>query len=273
MTLAAVWFDSDRIYAVADTRIIREPGNVHTDHGPKLLSVSIVCKQPGPAGFFDQIAYRTTIGFTYAGSTLSALCTHALANTLFQNLIGNPGSPPPQLAEIVGAIRGMAHHYMQEVGELSGPQAMFDAILFGFCGATNGFKAFTLKPTISEGLLQVIVTEEDICAPGALLVIGDQPERLLTRVAELRADAHPEVAADAPRRALRAIISEGANPGVGGAVQYGWVTRQGFEPIADGVPISPPLPSGRNLASQVLGFDILDLPPLGSYVVGMTGRV
>jgi hypothetical protein len=75
MTLAAVWKVGERVYAIADTRIIRSPGNVLTEHGPKLLPVNMVCKQPGVSGFFDRIAYRTSFGFAYAGASLSALST------------------------------------------------------------------------------------------------------------------------------------------------------------------------------------------------------
>jgi hypothetical protein len=118
----------------------------------------------------------------------------------------------------------------------------------------------------------VQVVEHDICAPDALLVIGQNPESLRDRVAQIRKDAHPIVAGDAPRRALRALVHEGDNPAVGGAVQYGWASRGGFELVADVVPI-PRLPSGRNAASLVLGFDVLDLPTIAGHIIGITGRV
>jgi hypothetical protein len=72
MTLVAVWRTDNRLMAIADTRIIRAPGNVLTEHGPKLLSITISCRQPGPAGFFDNEVYRANIGFAYSGATLSA---------------------------------------------------------------------------------------------------------------------------------------------------------------------------------------------------------
>ena len=67
MTLAAVWRVDERVYSIADTRIIRSAGNVLTEHGPKILPITLVCKQPGPAGFTDRIAYAMTFGFAYAG--------------------------------------------------------------------------------------------------------------------------------------------------------------------------------------------------------------
>ena len=53
LTLVAVWRAEDPLMAVADTRIVRAPGNVLTEHGPKLLPITVVCKQPGPSGLFD----------------------------------------------------------------------------------------------------------------------------------------------------------------------------------------------------------------------------
>ena len=102
MTVAAVWKVEERIYAVADTRLSREPGNILTEHGPKLLPLSVLCKQPGPSGFFDREKYRTTIGFAYAGSSLAGLSTHALANILFQSLVGVAESPLPGMDQLAG---------------------------------------------------------------------------------------------------------------------------------------------------------------------------
>jgi hypothetical protein len=271
MTLAAVWIDNSRLYAVADTRIVREPGNILTEHGPKLLAIGVSCKQPGSSGFFDKEVYRFIVGFAYAGATLPALCTHSLANTLFQNLIGAPGTEPPQLSDIASAIRAIGFDYMREVGELAGPRALFEAIIFGWCIATNRYRSFTLKPSLSSGQLSVAITEDNL-AKDTVLIIGTEPDRLRDRISELRGKAsHSVVFGDTPRRALRALIKEGGDQSIGGAVQYGCVTQSGFEPVADAVPI-PPRP-GRNVASLILGFDTFDLPPIGSYQVGMASRV
>ena len=137
MTLVAVWRTGDRLMAIADTRLIRGPGNVLTEHGPKILPLSIICRQPGSAGWFDREMFRTNIGFAYSGSTLSALSSHALANTLCSNLASNPGSPPPTLREIAFAIARVSMEYMLEVGQLAGSDGLFKAIVFGYCPAAS----------------------------------------------------------------------------------------------------------------------------------------
>lgn len=81
MTIAAVWRVGDRVYAIADTWIVRSLGNVLTEPGPKLLPITVSCKQPGPSNFFDREVYRAIFGYAYAGATLPALATHALAST------------------------------------------------------------------------------------------------------------------------------------------------------------------------------------------------
>ena len=68
MTLVAVWRTDDRLMAVADTRIIRAPGNVLTEHGPKLLPITITCKQPGPVGFFDKEVYRANVEHSFSAA-------------------------------------------------------------------------------------------------------------------------------------------------------------------------------------------------------------
>jgi hypothetical protein len=150
MTVAAVWKVSDRIYAVADTRLSRERGNVLTEHGPKLLPLSVVCKQPGPSGFFDREKYRTTIGFAYAGSSLAGLATHALANILFQSLAGAAESLPPGLDQLAEAVSQIGLQYMREVGILGGDKALFQGIVFGFCGRENRFRAFKITPNLDQ---------------------------------------------------------------------------------------------------------------------------
>jgi hypothetical protein len=135
MTLVAVWKAADDcVMAVADTRISQTDRGVLTEHGPKLLPLTIVCRQPNPGGgFFDQEVHRADIGFAYSGSTLSALAAHALANILLSNLVSNPGTPPPSTAEVAIAIGGISADYMREVGQLCGSGGLFNAIVFGYC--------------------------------------------------------------------------------------------------------------------------------------------
>jgi hypothetical protein len=161
---------------------------------------------------------------------------------------------------------------MREIGQLSGEGALFQAIVFGYCPATRRFGAYTINPITSHGSMSVDIAEEDL-SQDAVVIIGSKPDRFRARIAEIRtADVHPVVFADAPRRALRAIVGqEDQGSTVGGTLQYGWVTPAGFELVADVVPRRPPL-SGLNTASLVLGFDMYSFGQVGPYAVGIVGR-
>jgi hypothetical protein len=141
MTLVAVWRSEARLMAIADTRIIKSAANVLTEHGPKLMPISVRGRQPGSSGFFDREAFQFDIGFAYSGATLPALSTHALASSLLGNLAGLSGAPVPSMNEIATFIGAASAEYMREVGELSGHGALFSALVFGFCRPRSGSDA------------------------------------------------------------------------------------------------------------------------------------
>lgn len=284
MTLVAVWKAQGRLMAIADTRISRSAGNVLTEHGPKLLPITVVCRQPGASGFFDKEVYRADIGFAYSGATLSALAAHALGNVLFSNLISNPGTPPPSLADIAHAFAGISAEYIRDVGQLSGPAGQFKGIIFGQCPQQSKLRVFETTPS-SSGALKVEINEHllnDIviggCAADCSLVIGRAPELLIRAIdadlafAKERGETHQIVAFDAPKRALQKLIDDEADESVGGSVQQAEATSAGFRIIANMVPIKPIPPSPRNAGLFVLGFDTFDLQSIGSHRASLDGR-
>jgi hypothetical protein len=286
LTLVAVWrADEHRLMAVADTRIIRAPGNVLTEHGPKLLPITIVCRQPGDTGFFDRVTYRTEIGFAYSGSTLSALAAHALSNTLLSKLIGMPNTPPPTLNEIAFFIAGASAEYMREVGQLAGRDGLFSSIVFGCCPQTRELRAFRLDPVLEKASFRIEIQEHRLSpiriggtAAESSIIIGSSPDQLVAAIdhqladAQQRGEVHQIVAFDAPKRALGTVINSGFDERVGGSIQQAWATAEGFEIIGNLEPITPKPPSPRNAGLFILGFDIDIIQTVGNYRIGATGR-
>lgn len=171
--------------AIADTRISRSAGNVLTEHGPKLLPISFVCKQPGATGFADQVVHASHIGFAYSGSTLSALAAHALSNILCSNLVSNRGVPPPSLAEVALAVGGVSAEYMRDVAQLAGTDGLFNAMVFGFCPQQGRLRVFELGPQVAGGQFRVTITERELTdiaiggtAEASVAVIGSVPAML-----------------------------------------------------------------------------------------------
>lgn len=264
--------------SIADTRIIRSQGNVLTEHGPKLLPLRIRGKQPGPSRFFDREVFQFDIGFAYSGATLSALSAHALAGALLGNLAGQIGTPPPSMGEIAHFIGGVAAEYMKEVGQLSGNNSLFSAIVFGFCQVTRQLRGFEIRPQLNESPFTCDIVEHDLQQNNSVVIIGSCPDLLRQRIeadrsaAIARGDTHRVLDMDRPTRALQALINEAADPSVGGMIQQGWATVAGFELVAHMCPITPRPPSPRNAGLFVLGFDIMDVQQVGDYFVSLNGR-
>lgn len=277
MTLVAVWHAEKRLMAIADTRISRS-SDVLTEHGPKILPITIRCLHPGRSGFFDREAWKFDIGFAYSGASLPALSAQALANTFLGNLIGPPSAPPPSIAEIAQSISDISEKYMLEVGQISGRDACFKAIIFGFCPIERRLRAFEMKPDLVGSPLTCSITEHDLQAPHSIAIIGSCPELLREQIESDRAEElaagglHHISELDRPTRALQVLIATGAHPSVGGMIQQGWATEFGFEIVAKVMPTEVRPPSTRNTGLFALGYDVLDLAQIGKYAVRMTGR-
>jgi hypothetical protein len=267
MTLVAVWRHAPgRIHAIADTRISGTGQSVLTDHGPKILPLTMVCRIPGPSHFIDKEIFRAEFGFAYAGSTLSALSTHALANVLCSNLGGLP-APVPSLDQVAYAIGPIAYRYMKEI------ESPFRAIIFGHCPQTQQALAFEFQPRTEPGNL-ILDIKKHALDDSTVVVLGTKPETLRERIAEVRANAsHPIVYADAPMIALKGLIAESVIPGVGGSVQQAWAHSGRLEIIATAEAIVPVPPSTTNMGLYVLGFEMSEIQTIGQYHIVLSGRM
>lgn len=281
MTLVAVWlhdFDAPtttpRVHAIADTRISGSPGNVLTDHGPKILPLPIICRTAGRSGFIDLETFKGQFGFAFAGATLPALSTHALASTLFSNLAHHAEAPKePSLFNVAYAVANVASHYMKEVGQISERGALFKAVVFGFCPVELKYAAFEIRPKIeADGLkieLNAVVLDHS-----TVVVIGSDEAALRASIEEMRnePDLHPINYCEAPMRALRKYIQQNPESGVGGSIQQAWYYPYTLELVATMQPIVPIPPSPRNAGLFVLGFDIFDMQMIGHHQVILKGR-
>jgi hypothetical protein len=240
MTLVAVWrHGPGRIHAIADTRSSDGPGSVYTDHGPKLLPLTTICRQPGPSGFIDQIKCRHEFGFAFAGSTLTALSAHALANILFGNLVGQPDALPPSLDEIARAAGVISFQYTKEIAATGGAGSVFSAILFGHCPRTEQSLAFEFQPSIGQSGIQIDMTKH-VLEEKNVVIIGNKPQLLMDEIKTIRTEAtHEIIIADAPMIALKRLIAQNALESVGGSVQQAWAHSSRLEIVATGEPITP----------------------------------
>jgi hypothetical protein len=184
MTLAVVWKVDGRLMAAADTRISRSAGNVLTEHGLKLLPISVVCRQcPLDGGAFDKEVYRADFGVAYSGATLTALAAHALSNTLLSNLNAPPGTPIPSLRDIADLFASVSARYMREVGQSSGLNSLFSGEIFRHVEPEDLLK-YGLIPEF-VGRLPVVATLEDLDETSLKKILTDPKNALVKQYQRL----------------------------------------------------------------------------------------
>jgi hypothetical protein len=266
MTLAAVWFDpADFLHAAADSRIRHEHG-VLTEHGPKLLSLPVMCLQPGPAGFFNSLAHHSVFGFAYAGATLPALSTHSLASTVCAHLIGEPGAPAPALHEVAILVGHIAAGYMREVGAIAQRGAFFEAVLFGWCPQLARFRVIIFKPDLHHSPLKVRLEAIEMVDATSLVAIGTGIPNFLQIVERRRQSEGAR--SRIPLRALEEMIAAESEPNVGGSIQQGYCNRESFRAVATPRRLDPQ--QSPNFVRTVLGYDMdADFPAIGHYRFSM----
>jgi hypothetical protein len=228
--------------------------------------------EAGPVKVLRYEHFRTEFGFAYSGSTLSALCAHALANIVCSNLVGLENFEPPTIDDVAVAMGGISLHYMREIGQLSAHAGLFKAILFGICPRANEAIAFEMKPKVEPTEINLEIVKHKL-TNDSVVVIGEKEQLLHDRIAEVRSSAeHPIIFADAPQRALQSLIDDGSIASVGGTIQQAWATRGKLELVATARPIQPRPPAPRNVGLFLLGFDIMDMQNIGACRISMTGR-
>jgi hypothetical protein len=174
---------------------------------------------------------------------------------------------------------------MREVCQLAEREGLFSALIFGWCPTHNALRVFELCPRYGDGPLRIEIQERHLdpisiggAASRSVVIIGSDPSLLASAIYQQLADAkgrgevHDIVAFDAPKRALRRLIQEGAHEFIGGAVQQAWATVRGFQIVSNMEPITPRPPAPRNAGLFILGFDTFDIQMVGNYQVSSEGR-
>lgn len=172
MTICVLTFDEieQEFLCFADTRI-RVGQSTVTDSGAKMLPIPVAGYAAVGNGQFTRVVDHT-FGFAFAGSTLAAINTYAMATACSQSLtkLGADHNPPPEIAieELAELFRRSAEHYILEMSSrmvVPGQpisRYFFQAVIFGFCPRTKAFKAFAISPNTSEPQVKVITASMQV---------------------------------------------------------------------------------------------------------------
>jgi hypothetical protein len=273
MTIVAVWYEpgDNAVWAVSDTRISKNGSGATTltDGAAKILPISVRCFRPAADGFFTAPTFATSLGFAYAGSSLSALMSYTVANTCFQNLIAVGDVSPPSLAQIAEKVRDIGTKYMREVLDRNDrKEGQFECFVFGQCPVEQRFQAFKLTPRLSRVSFDVSVDAAPLADPEYVGLLGGQTAQVQGAIIGARQGGY---VTRTPKWVIQGLVASETISGVGGSLQIGIATLSGFRLYS----WVHPVVCGKPQAVQtLLGFDVdAEVGAVGAYRVGMVSMV
>lgn len=263
MTIAVLWYRKSfgQLWCAADSRL-SSGSSILTDSGAKILPVPIICRNQ-KAGPRYAVHAHFTLGFAFAGSSLTALNTHAITSACTQNLASQKGHvKPPSVEAVAELFKSVADHTIRDAaGRLSAPDGryFFEAMIFGYCRSTKSFKAFAIAPNTSDGHFDMVkaelILEDDNYHP-----MGSGVDSFVNLSEELRKSG----AQTGVMTSLGEMLKRQDPADVGGHFQIGIADRKGFELK----PILNTLPGPLNRKITFLGMDSTSLPKIDNYSVG-----
>jgi len=236
VTLVTIIHQPDGILkCIVDSRISSED-NVLTDFGPKILPLEYkVLSSTENPHFNPSILDEHTIGFSYCGSTLSALSTYSWVNSSMSQLWQIDRDKPLSHISISDIGKHVATAATTIVSEMAGRKSgtltskaedtYFEAFVFGHCKVENQFVVQHVAPSHEGGYLQYMSNLTDISVQkngfASVIAIGQQlaVEKYFKIVQEL---------SKTPDQAIAEIVKDPRYGGVGGSCQAAIVTSARF---------------------------------------------
>lgn len=276
MTIVAIWYEENHIWAVADTRLSSKGGAggyiKRTDNAPKILTLNIECKiLSGPESYYAVPYFSTSFGFAFAGHAVSALLIYANVSTLISNLFSVSGNKDLPNIEHVGSYilsitKSISNSYIEST---NGAEGGVQIALFGMCPSENKFKCIIIECDKSKGEYNIRIIDfsknED-----EIILLGTGAERFNKHIEKLK------VAGDCyqrtkrlPKIAIRNMINEDDGD-VGGGISIATSNILRTEAHLSVEPIV----LGQPKAGYVFNGMVLDdMIYVGNFIVARTGMI
>jgi hypothetical protein len=228
MTLVVAWYREKfgQLWVAADTRISGSPGII-TDHGPKIFQVPILCRKLNTDDKTSRL-YRGNYGFAFAGSTISALGTHALASACCQNLVAERKIDPPTVEDVANLYRKLADLQIREICSRTNPNQwqsfFFWGFVFGYCLLKKTFQLWVIESHLRENNFEVIMGELPV-VPAIYYPMGSGKEQFI-RMMDAEAGSGSGMGVF---HVMNEMIVAGVESSVGGHLQVATVGPAGVE--------------------------------------------
>lgn len=261
MTLVVVWIGENEIDCWADTRISQGKITL-SETGGKILIVPVTYTASDDIA--KAKAEHYSVGIAFAGSTLLAQNTQAIASTCCQIIHSKDGAPPPMrlIAEVYARVAEFVIKDFNSrwIGE---PQ-LFQALLFGWSPPDDGFKVFALSPIVGDAKFEIRIIEYP-ARRGDVYAIGSGMAEFEKASARKNALGHNRP----PQELFMEVFEKGAEPTVGGHPQFARVTQGG----AEVVPILMQDPENPDFVTlRVNGFNVHSLADPNGFQFGLKAQ-
>jgi|SRR5688572_29582001 len=271
MTAIAIWPNDEEpqhptLWIAADSRISGVDAVPLLQDGAKIFSLPIVCRAPGPNGFFSRVSYAHSFGYCFAGSTLMGQNAYLALVPLLGNLVVR-ADYVPAMADVASYVHRYLLHTFDDFKARVGERAMFEAAIFGYCGRTNRLTAFHIEPSLDEGIWTLKCFERADITVGHPFYLGVEKTHMMARFAAAVGSVAPgRPLSRMPRHVIQDCISEESFSSIGGDVQLGIADSFGFRAFA----LVKPRVYGRPEAYiSYLGRELTpDLMQVGEALVG-----
>lgn len=282
MTIVASWVDKNEgvLWTISDSRLSDPPLTSGGDYRPKfdcgakLFSLRINCFKPSKGGvFFNEIFFSTTIGLAFAGSSLIALNLYAFLSHTLDNLARQDDTEKPSLEEI--AIHAMAV-FLQLVNNSIKTVSLAppcEISIFGLCPKNNEYKLFHIVYIPIKQ--QIIPKEININEEGYIHLMGDHnKEEVLKLINEKRNSLSKQDGKwwKAPKDVIEHIINENLYKTIGGHLQLGITSTDGFKLYSLLRPVVPGKPEAKEIFQNVNLDSDPALYQVGNFIIANRGH-
>lgn len=167
--------DENRLSCAADSRVSNNGSQQISNTGAKLFTIPVrTHKQKNDQ---HSLIDTHTLGFAFAGSTLLATNTHAIASNCTQMLLSAKDSGGASMDLVANIYQKAAEYVTKDMNQNFAPPQwqFFDFLIFGYCKTVNDFQAYFCTKKIENNVFEM-AKEKIPFKSGLLLSFGSGKE-------------------------------------------------------------------------------------------------
>lgn len=224
-----------------------------SDRAAKILEVPAVLFQQKGNHHLGVAVKITTLGFAYAGSSLVALQAYAAVLPLWTRLQSSVSEELPSVEQFAQHLAKFVQAYSSETSSAC------ECVLIGSDAATKTLDGWVISAKGVGSEMETSVYR--IESPEEIHFFGSGTAEARERIELLRGGASSANWGREPLKLIRNILSQDNQIDVGGGVQLGFLTSDGFELTYDVQPqvVGYPIPK-----MSYRGFDLHDVGSVGN---------